>query len=114
MTDVFGMLRRMKRPGLLIRAARNGADQYNRNEHLARLLEIEALPRSGLGLIQLIEIERDLNLQRQSDRCRYSCARHVEVLIVIMGEARLLRASLPDLTAVQPIASGTEAFLSAT
>lgn len=100
MTDIFSLLSRLKRPALLIRAARCGVDQYNRNMHLLRLLAVATLPRSGPALIQLMEIEQDLDLQRRTDRCSYSCARHVEVLIAIMGEARLLRASAPDLTAV--------------
>lgn len=100
MTDLFNILNRMKRPALLIRAARSGADQYNRNVHLVRLLSAATPPRSGPALIQLMEMEHDLDRQRQSDLASYSCARHVEVLIAIMGEARLLRASGSDLSTV--------------
>ncbi|MDX1781383.1 MAG: DUF6477 family protein [Thalassovita sp.] len=93
MTDVFGLLSQIKRPGLLIRAARSGVDDYNHNAHLPRLLPSEILPRGGEALIRLIEIENDLNRERLQNSAGYSCARHVEVLIAIMGETRLLRAA---------------------
>lgn len=93
MTDIFGLLAQMKRPGLLIRAARGGADLYNRSGHLSRVLQTDILPRSGEALIRLIEIENDLNRERLQDSAGYSCVRHIEVLIAIMGEARLLRAA---------------------
>ena len=93
MTDVFGLLGQMKRPELLIRAARGGVDHYNRRVHLSRLLLTDILPRSGAALIRLIEIENDLNRERLQGSAGYSCIRHVEALIAIMGEARLLRTA---------------------
>ena len=44
------------------------------------------------GRLHLLEIEQDLNDLRIAGAADYSVARHVEVMISLMGEARLLRA----------------------
>lgn len=95
MQDVLSMLNSLHRPRLLIRAARAGAMEYNRNRHLQRLLGYGALPRTGQALMQLIEIERAQNDQRTADEAGYSLTRHLDVLIAIMGEAQLMRAMRP-------------------
>lgn len=95
MTDLFTMLDRLRRPRLLIQAARAGCDDYRREPHLRRLLGAGRVPRSGEALIRLIEIEDMLNDQRRSGDNGYSLVTHVDVLIAMMGEARLARAALP-------------------
>jgi hypothetical protein len=91
MKDILGMLNDLRRPRLLIRAARIGAQDYRRNPHLHRVLGYGALPRTGAALMRLVEIESVLDDQRRLDNAAYSVSRHVEVLTAIMGEARLLR-----------------------
>ena len=49
--------------------------------------------------MQLIELERGLNDQRTSDDAGYSLSRHLDVLIAMMGEAQVLRATHPALVA---------------
>lgn len=93
MNDVLKTLDSLRRPQLLIRAARIGATEYRRHAHLPRHFGYGALPRSAAALARLVEMEETLNQQRQSDRTRYSATRHVELLIAIMGEARILRAT---------------------
>ncbi|SEP60478.1 DUF6477 family protein [Thalassovita taeanensis] len=93
MNDLMGMLNTLRRPRLLIRAARIGVDDYRRDIHLRRVLGQGALPRSGPALIRLMELEDALNEQRRGDEAGYSPIRHVEILIAMMGEARVLRAS---------------------
>lgn len=95
MQDIMSMLNALHRPRLLIRAARAGATEYNRNRHLQRLLGYGALPRTAQALLRLIELERGLNDQRKDDDAGYSLPRHLDVLIAIMGEAQLLRAIKP-------------------
>ena len=94
MQDILSLLASLRRPRLLIRAARIGADDYRREAHLARILGYAALPRSGAALMRLVDLEADLALRRRAEDTAYSIARHVEVLAAIMGEARLLRAGL--------------------
>ncbi|MDQ2088780.1 DUF6477 family protein [Marimonas arenosa] len=92
MTDLITMLDRLRRPRLLIQAARAGCDDYRRDTHLRRLLGPGRVPKSGEALIRLIEIEDMLNGQRRSGDAGYSLVTHVDVLIAMMGEARLARA----------------------
>lgn len=88
------MIGSLNRPRLLVQAARFGVDGYSRTTCLARLLRSLSLPRSGEAILRLLDIEADLNDRRIVAAADYSVARHVEVLIALMGEARLLRAVL--------------------
>ena len=92
MQDILGMIGALNRPRLLVQAARFGVDAYSRTNCLARLLKSLSLPRSGEAILRLMDIEADLNDRRVVAAADYSVARHVEVLIALMGEARLLRA----------------------
>lgn len=93
MQDLMSMLNALRRPQLLIRAARHGAQEYRRDRHLQRLLGYGTLPRPPAAILRLMDIERTLNDQRKQDDAGYSLPRHVDVLIAMMGEAQLLRAS---------------------
>ncbi len=93
MQDVLSMLQALRRPPLLMRAARIGADDYRRGVHLPRLLGYGMLPRHGAALMKLMELESDLNTQRVTGNTSYSLIKHVDVLIAMVGEARILRAA---------------------
>lgn len=92
MQDILGMIGALSRPRLLVRAARFGVDDYSRKAHLPRLLHEVSLPRSGEAILRLLDIEAELNDSRLARAADYSAGRHVEVLIAMMAEARLLRA----------------------
>lgn len=94
MQDILSMLHALRRPSLLMRAARIGADDYRRNTHLPRLLGYGVLPRHGSALIKLMELEAGLNDQRVTRNTSYSLIKHVDILIAMVGEARVLRASI--------------------
>jgi len=106
MQDVQSLLNTMHRPRLLIRAARAGAMEYNRNRHLQRLLGYGALPRTAPALMRLIELERGQNEKREEDDAGYSLTRHLDVLIAIVGEAALLRAMRPTSAGKDTAATG--------
>lgn len=91
MKDILSTLNDLRRPRLLIRAARIGTEDYARDKHLVRVLGYGPLPRPGAALMRLIEIEQGLNELRRASDAAYSISRHVEVLVAVMGEARLLR-----------------------
>ena len=92
MKDIHSLLASLHRPRILMRAARIGAQDYRRAVHLPRLLGYGVLPRHAEALMRLVDVEADMETQRTtSDPC-YSIARHVDVLIAIVGEARELRA----------------------
>ncbi len=93
MQDLISMLHTLHRPRLLMRAARIGAEDYRRTTHLPRLLGYGVLPRHGAALLKLMEIEAELNMQRKTSDAGYNLIRHVDVLIAMVGEARVLKAS---------------------
>lgn len=93
MQDILSMLNALHRPRLLIRAARIGAEDYRRSAHLPRLLGYGQLPRHGNALMRLMEIETEINMLRLSDDSSYSLLRHIDVLIAIVGESRIMRAA---------------------
>ena len=93
MEDIMTMVSRLKRPTLLVRTARHGIEDYNRVVHLRRLLKTEALPGPGRAILKLMELEAVVNEQRLADRAEYSVARHVEVMVALMCETRIFKAS---------------------
>lgn len=93
MLDIETRLNTLKRPALLARAARFGADDYRRETHLPRLIEQETLPRPAAALMMLFSREAEMETWRKENAGLYRPARHVELLIAIMGEAQLMRAT---------------------
>lgn len=93
MQDLTTMLKTLRRPRLLIRTARLGAQEYVRDRHLKRILGHETLPRPAAALMRLIEIERSHNDRRKEGDAGYSLPRHLDVLIAMVGEARLLQTA---------------------
>lgn len=97
MQDIHTMIARLKRPPLLVRAARFGLDAYDRAQRLPRLLDRTVAPGTGEALLLLMELEAELDQARRGKSPDYAVARHVDVLIALMGEARTLRRMRPDL-----------------
>lgn len=95
MTDPIQLLNALRRPRLLIRAARFGLSDYSRERDLTRLLGQTRAPGPKQSVGVLLEEEEALEATRKSGDAGYSIARHVEVLIALIAEARLL-ARGPD------------------
>jgi hypothetical protein len=93
MEDVLTMISRLKRPSLLLRTARHGLQDYNQIVHLRRLLKTEALPGPSQAIVRLIELEAVVDQLRVAKRAEYSVARHIEMIVAMMCEARILKAS---------------------
>ncbi|BAQ69260.1 hypothetical protein JMM63_01065 [Rhodovulum sulfidophilum] len=78
------------RPRLLVRAARFGLADYRRDRDLVRLMQ-GRMPGSARTVLNwLIEQEERMEEIRQSGDAGYSIARHVELLIALVAEARLI------------------------
>ncbi|MCL3883645.1 DUF6477 family protein [Marivita sp. GX14005] len=92
MQDLLTTISKLRRPRLLIRAARIAAQDYRRDARLPRLLGYGMVPRSGPALIKLMEMEAEMNARRTGGDASYSVAEHVEILSAVMGETQLLRA----------------------
>ncbi|MBL4812511.1 MAG: hypothetical protein JKX69_09205 [Rhodobacteraceae bacterium] len=100
MQDLLSMISHLDRPKILVQAARFGVNDYRRGKHLTRLLQCGSAPRPGNAVIQLMEREHDMNALRVCSAPDYSIAGHIELLIALLGEARMLRAALPPLQLV--------------
>lgn len=93
MTDILSLLKTLRRPQLLIRAARIGQEDYNRARDLRRIIKSGSLPTPGKAIVSLMSEESALEAGRKEGSATYSIARHVDILVAMMGEARLLAAS---------------------
>ncbi|WP_166415615.1 DUF6477 family protein [Cochlodiniinecator piscidefendens] len=91
MTDLMSLLETLRRPSLLIRAARHGLDHYCRDRDLLRIMKSGAMPSPGQAVATLMSEERGYEEKRKTGDASYSVARHVEVLIALMAEARVMR-----------------------
>lgn len=107
MEDILTQISRLNRPTLLVDTARHGIDDYNRVVHLRRLLKTDNLPSPGAAIHALMEVESMVEAQRIDARAEYSVARHVELLVALMCEARILKASNASKTrAMATVAKG--------
>lgn len=88
MTDFQSLLANLHRPRLLIRAARFGLADYRRERDLRRLIDAPATTDRVVPRL-LCEEERMETIRRSGD-AGYSVSHHIEVLIALMAEARLL------------------------
>jgi len=93
MLDIQTRIAQLRRPNLLVRAARFGLDDYVRNTHLKRILNTEIIPRPAPAVVELLELESMLNAARIQKQATYSVARHVDVMIALMAEAGILAAT---------------------
>lgn len=102
MQDILTRLACLRRPRLLMRAARFGAEDYRRSAHLPRLLGYGALPRYGAALVQLMEIEGELNAQRLSGDASYCLTHHVDVMIAMVAEAQIMQRAQAEYVGTAP------------
>ena len=91
MQDALGRVAALRRPKLLVRAARHGQGDYRRESCLARLLPASATPGPGAAVMRLLDREAELDEARRAGLASYRLVDHVEVLIALMAEADLLR-----------------------
>ncbi len=91
MHDPMTQITTLRRPRLLIRAARHGLAYYSRDRTLARVLTATQKTSEGV-LTDLMRTEAEIEATRKNGDVSYSVSRHLEVLIALMGEARLMLA----------------------
>jgi len=93
----------IKRPQLLLRTARHGTMEYNRETDLRRIMRLPATPAPGASTVMaLIELEGWQNEMRTRPPHEvgnpWRPARHVEVLIALIAEAGLMAQVVTPLT----------------
>ncbi|MFN3822781.1 MAG: DUF6477 family protein [Pseudorhodobacter sp.] len=90
MQDFRCVLARLSRPRLLVRAARHGIPDYCRERDLKRLIEAPGIPAPETAVARLLDEEERVETTRQRGDAAYSLTRHVDLLIALMAEVRLL------------------------
>lgn len=90
MSEQLADLTTLRRPGLLIRAARHGVAEYDRNRDLRRILRTPTVPTPKRALGELMTKEAEIEETRKTGDASYSVVRHLNTLIAMMAESRLL------------------------
>lgn len=88
MLDIQTCFKTIRRPKLLMQAARHNLQRYDRSRHLARLLHIGSVHKLGPTetLLRLMEEERSQNEQREQKMAGYEISHHILVLTAILFE----------------------------
>jgi len=90
MSDLMRILKSLRRPGLLMRAARLGAADYRRERDLRRVLKSRNLPMPETAISNLLSEEDILEEKRKTGDADYSITRHVDIMIALVSEAGLV------------------------
>lgn len=85
MHDTFTVLETIRRPRLLMQAARIGMGAYRRGRDLRRLIGGEAP--TDQAITRLICEEQRQEVSRVAGTTGYSPARHIELLAALIAEA---------------------------
>ncbi|WP_339112591.1 DUF6477 family protein [Thioclava sp. GXIMD2076] len=91
MTEFDNRLEKLKRPKLLVRAARIGAALYKPERDLRRIMVLYQITNTADILTQLLEKEAEIDSVRRrvaTQWGKYDPARHIELLAAIIWEAR--------------------------
>lgn len=83
----------LRRPGLLVRAARAGQAGWRRERDLLRLLGGDPLPPPGAAVGRLLAEEARLDAARRARAADYMLERHITVLIGLLAELRARSAA---------------------
>lgn len=91
-SDSLAEAPRLRRPRLLISAARHGQRSYRRARDLRRLMQgAEDIPAPGRALPWLTEHEADMDHARREGRVDWDLQTHILLLIALLAEMRLAR-----------------------
>jgi hypothetical protein len=90
MPDLIQSIRNLRRPKLLIRAAHFGLADYSRTRDLARLTGLGTVPSPERAVTRLLADETEADALRRNGDASYSLRRHIELLVALIAEARLL------------------------
>jgi hypothetical protein len=111
LAPALARLRTTHRPRLLLRTARLGLADYVRERDLKRVLRLPAPPPPGPGSLESLfaledQMERLRTLPMSETGEAWRAARHVEVLIALLAEARLVLDPVPASPDDLPRATG--------
>lgn len=86
-SDFASMIAALRRPRILVRAARCGLADYRRDRDLRRILRLPRSVASARALDTLLAEEQRLETIRTTGEATYSLQRHVAVLTALLAEA---------------------------
>jgi len=97
-----------RRPRLLLRAARMGIMEYRREVDLRRVLRLPATPAPGPATVRaLLALEEEMEMLRirpcHESGDTWRPARHVEVMIALMAEARMMAEAVEVRPHLRPV-----------
>lgn len=92
MSNVTQLVNALRRPRLLLQAVKHGLIDYDRNRTLRRLLRSPVLPEPRAAAAALLLTEEFMETARLNGDASYSAARHIEVLVALIAEAREIAA----------------------
>ena len=90
MSNTTEILKKLKRPNILLRAAKFGLENYNREKDLRRITRSMKTPSTTTALNQLVQTEEQLEDARVMGENSYNAQRHITVLTALLAEMRLL------------------------
>jgi hypothetical protein len=91
MTSLLSTIANLRRPCLLMRAARHGVLDYERSRDLKRIMRRDDVPSPREALSAVLQLEERAEDARLNADLGYSVARHIDLLVALIGEAALLR-----------------------
>lgn len=94
MRDIRTALENLRRPRLLMTAARSGLVNCKRDRDLRRLIGTEPRAPMEITLPKLLSEESRLEAIRLTGDAGYPVGRHIDVLVALLAEASLLPRNL--------------------
>lgn len=99
----------LRRPRVLISAARAGQSGWRRERDLPRLLRSDGCPRPGAALPRLRAEEARMNAARIEGAAEYDLQRHVMLMIAILAEMRIAVDEAPVAIPVRAVQAARKA-----
>jgi hypothetical protein len=89
MINAHTLLNTLKRPKILISAARLGMADYDRDADLRFIIKTGQTPDHNEAIETLIAKESELESSRKDGQSHYSVQEHIRVLTALLAEVRL-------------------------
>ena len=80
----------IRRPRILVKAAKIALDHYDRDTGLTRLLQLRNTPEPDVALARLTDTEDAMNEERLQGAATYSIERHIQILTALLAELCLV------------------------
>ena len=80
----------IRRPRILIKAAKIGLQYYKREKNLKILLKTNQTPTPETAIAWLVDAESSLNKDREKGAASYSLEQHIALLTALLNEMCLL------------------------